>query len=167
MGTENIFKNIWGRKTTFCDITANYCPWQASLSTGLLVCHLVFHLLRGNSDLRNFPMKAKLTPQDHRNDKLLIFCRNQKKIFSNVFCWHVIYFLFSNMILCGSHQNLQRTERQLLTVLSPFSCVLHSNPETSHPAAQALSATGGGASHLQDAPGDPSRNAWLLSPYHT
>ena len=89
--------------------------------TSLPMCHLVFHLLRGNSDLRNFPMKAKLTPQDHRNDKLLIFCRNQKKIFSNVFCWHVIYFLFSNMILCGSHQNLQRTERHLLTVLSPFS----------------------------------------------
>lgn len=107
MDMENIFKSIW--KNPFCYIIANYCLWQTSLSTGLLMCNLVFHILRGNSDLRKFLMKVNLTQQDHANDKLVIFCRNLK-IFSNVYYWHIISFLFSNVALCGP-QSLQRQQK--------------------------------------------------------
>lgn len=39
-------------------IIPNYHPWQTSLSTGLLTCSLVFHVLGGNGGLGNLLMKV-------------------------------------------------------------------------------------------------------------
>lgn len=57
-------------------IMPNYHPWQTSLSTGLFSRDLVFHVPGANGDLENLLMKVKLTQQDHRNDKFVLFCRN-------------------------------------------------------------------------------------------
>lgn len=102
-------KTFGEENPTFCDITANYCPWQGSLST-VYWCAIWFSISWGETVISG-TSRWKQNSLPRITAMTNYFCRNQKKIFSNVFFWHVLSFLFSNVILCGSHQSLQREQK--------------------------------------------------------